>query len=467
LKRITAEIAPERGIKQLHILSSFRDHEIIWQFNTVMNPAFQYSFKFARRLFVTFLFSLGCSAELNAADGTSFKFDFGSGKAAPGYLPIVPTNTYSAGVGYGFEPGSGIQSVDRGGGDVLRGDFCTCSGAFYFSIALPEGNYRVTVTLGDLKGESTNAIKAELRRLMVENVRTSTGQFATQTFVVNVRTPRISGESNVRLKEREQTTETWAWDEKLTVEFNGARPCIDALEVEQIDVPTIFLLGDSTVCDQPREPWNSWGQMLPRFFKPDVAIANHAESGETLKSSLGAHRLEKVLSLMKPGDYLFIQYGHNDMKDKATNAVATYKSNLKRFVDGTRQKGGIPVLLTSMERKSGVEHDTLDAYPASVREVAREENVFLIDLHAMSRELYKALGPERIDKAFQDGTHHNNYGSYELAKCIVQAIKKSKLELAKHITDEFGSFNPSHPDPVDRFDMPASPGPAGSRPLGD
>jgi len=117
---------------------------------------------------------------------------------------------------------------------------------------------------------------------------------------VNVRTPLIAGDGEVKLKDRERTSETWAWDEKLTLEFNNSRPAICAIEITRADeLPTIFLLGDSTVCDQPLEPYNSWGQMLTRFFKPGIAIANHAESGESLRSSLGAKRLDKVLSLMK------------------------------------------------------------------------------------------------------------------------------------------------------------------------
>ncbi len=154
------------------------------------------------------------------------------------------------------------------------------------------------------------------------------------------------------------------------------------------------------------------------------------------------------------------------MKDTAVDALATYKLNLKRCVNDARQKGGIPVLITSMERKNGVEQDTLGDYPAAVCQVALEENVTLIDLHAMSRIFYKALGPE-IGKAFQDGTHHNNYGSYELAKCIVQGIRTNKLDLASHIVDDFAGFDPGHPDSPDTFQMPASPGMPGPRPLGD
>ena len=103
---------------------------------------------------------------------------------------------------------------------------------------------------------------------------------------------------------------------------------------------------------------------------------------------------------MKSGDYLFVQFGHNDQKDKATNALAVYKANLKNIVTRTRAHGGTPVLVTSMERKGGVEHDTLAGYPQTVRDVAQEENCALVDLNAMSRIFYKALGAD-LDKAFQ------------------------------------------------------------------
>ena len=144
--------------------------------------------------------------------------------------------------------------------------------------------------------------------------------------------------------------------------------------IEKVDVPTVFLMGDSTVCDQPAEPWNSWGQMLPRFFKPEVAIANHAESGETIADSLHAQRFEKIFSLMKPGDYLLVQFGHNDMKNHAPNALENYKSDLENIVERTRSLGGTPVLVTSMERKNGIEQNTSMGYPETVREVAKEEN---------------------------------------------------------------------------------------------
>jgi lysophospholipase L1-like esterase len=398
---------------------------------------------------------------------TNWKFDFGPGKVESGYIQILPTTVYSEELGYGFEPGAAVEAIDRGGEDEIRGDFCTSNQPFYFSIKLPEGNYKITITLGDKNEESNTTIKAELRRLMLEKVRTKPGEFETRTIVVNIRTPNISTDGQVRLKDREKTTEFAAWDDKLTLEFNGVRPCVCAMEITKAnDIPTIYLLGDSTVCDQPLEPWNSWGQMLTRFFKPSVAIANHAESGESIRSSIGARRIDKIMSIIKQGDYLFIQFGHNDMKDHSPNALETYKSNFKKLVADTRAKGATPVLVTSMERKTGVDSDTLGDYPETVRQVAKEDNVALIDLHTMSKIFYKALG-ENIDKAFQDGTHHNNYGSYELAKCVVEGIKQNKLDIAKYIVDDFKGFDPNNPDPVDSFIMPASPARTTEKPDGN
>jgi lysophospholipase L1-like esterase len=256
------------------------------------------------------------------------------------------------------------------------------------------------------------------------------------------------------------------WDDRLTLEFLGRPVALRSLEVAPTNVPTIYLCGDSTVCDQPREPWNSWGQMLPRFFGPGVAVANYAQSGESLKSSLAARRFDKVFSLLKTNDWLLVQFGHNDMKDRATNALAAYRANLKQIVARTRGLGATPVLITSMERKSGVERETLAGYPATMREVAREDAVALIDLQAMSQVLYRALGPN-LDRAFQDGTHHSNYGSYELARCAVRGIRANKLDLVKYLTDDAGEFDPAQPDASDGFQLPASAGDSNRTPEGD
>jgi lysophospholipase L1-like esterase len=385
---------------------------------------------------------------------TAYKFDFSSGKTKSGWIRFAPTNFYSRETGFGFETNTAV---------VVGKNCVTSEKPFYFSAKEPDGNYKITATFA---GKSTMTVKAELRRLMLEQIEVPAGKSVEKTFIVNVRTPQISPSNHVHLKSRELTNEWWAWDEKLTIEFNGKNPSLRSLQIDPVNVPTVFLLGDSTVCDQPDEPWNSWGQMLTRFFKPEIAIANHAESGETIANSLRAQRFEKVFSLMKPGDYLFIQFGHNDMKSRATNALELYKSDLRSVIARTRKLGATPVLVTSMERKAGIEAPTLKGYPEAVREIAKEENCTLIDLNAMSLVFYRSLGAD-LGKAFQDATHHNNYGSYELAKCVVEGIKQSKLPLAKFIVKDFKGFDPAHPDDVNKFEMAVSPKTSAAKPLGN
>ena len=376
-------------------------------------------------------------------------FQFSPGEASPGFTRVWSTNVFSVATGFGFDFGTDNKTASP----------------FFFSVAVPEGNYRVNVLLGDPTSPATNTIKAESRRLMVEHAVTAPGEFKRCSFTVNVRTPHIAGGGEVKLKPREQGV--LHWDDKLTLEFNGARPGMRTLEFMRItNAITVYLAGDSTVTDQPNEPWNSWGQMLTRFFQPDVAVANHAESGESLKNSLASRRIQKILTTIKPGDWLFVQFGHNDMKDRATNAVAVFRTNLQQLIADTRARGATPVLVTSMERKAGVTKDTLTDYPRTMREVAQADGVALIDLHAMSKKLYAALGAD-LDQAFQDGTHHNAYGSYEMARCVIQGIRDLKLPLAKFIADEVGEFNAAKPDPVAAFQVPASPNSSAVKPDGN
>ena len=108
----------------------------------------------------------------------------------------------------------------------------------------------------------------------------------------------------------------------------------------------------------------------------------------------------------------------------------------------------------------------IPGYPQTVRDIAREEGTALIDLHAMSRTFYRALG-ERLKSAFQDGTHHNAYGSYELAKCVALGIRQNQLPLAKFLVDDSATFDPAQPDPVEKFDLPASPRSSLAKPDGN
>lgn len=404
---------------------------------------------------------------------TTRSFNFGSGKTLTNLTQVKATDIYSKEKGYGFEPDTTVNCPATGG--KTASGYCVSEKPFYFSVAVPEGNYEITITFGSKNEASQTTVKAELRRLMLESVETQKGKFVTKSFIVNIRTPQISTGGEVKLKDREKASEKWAWDEKLTLEFNGSHPAVSKIEVEQVSVPTVFLLGDSTVCDQPTEPYASWGQMLTRFFDNKVAIANNAESGESLKSSFGAKRLDKVLSQMKPGDYLLIQYAHNDEKEKGDGigAFTSFKASLKQFVEATRKKGGIPILVTPMHRrtfdKDGKITNSHGDYPEAVRQAVKEEDVPLIDLTAMSKDLYEALGPERSGALFKegDGTHHTNYGAYELAKCIIQSIRDQRLPLGKYLISSLPRFDPKKPDALATFGVPASPIFNETKPLGN
>jgi len=425
------------------------------------------------------------AAPAHAEGEGTCKFDFGSGKVATGHTAVLPEMVYTSERGFGFEPDHTVTGFNHPADDPLRDDGIAGDQPFFFTVDLPEGNHRVTVTLGNRESPSTTTIKAELRRLMVEKVETKPGEFKTVEFIVNTRVPQITATSDikagvVRLKRpRETTQEAWAWDQSLTLEFNNAHPSVCAIEIEPADVPTIFLIGDSTVCDQSREPYASWGQMFTAFFKPGVAIANHGESGETYRDSIGRRRLDKMLSVMKPGDFMIMQFGHNDQKQVARDAggpFTTYKDEIKRHVDAVRARGGTPVIVSPMERRrfdgENKVRPSLADYAKAARQSAEELGVAFIDLNAGSIRFYESLeahGPDYSRNAFalRDNTHHNNYGAYELAKAIVQGVLDNKLEIAKYVVADFGGFDPSNPDPVDSFSVPSSPQVSTVRPLGD
>lgn len=394
---------------------------------------------------------------------TSFKFDFGSERAAEGYIAVTPADVYSTRKGFGFEDSPELQAVAGEGADSLTNDAILGNKPFHFSVKVPEGSYRVKLTTGSPNDVSRTTVKSELRRLMVEGVATEKGKFVTSTFVVNVRTPRITADRDVRLKDRERTTEWRNWDDRLTFEFNDTRPAIASLEIERVtNLPTLFIIGDSTVCDQPRESFNSWGQMLTRFFKPDIVLANHGESGESYRSSLAAGRFEKVFSQMRPGDYLIMQFGHNDMKSVDE---ANYSESIRTVVARCKELKGIPIVVSPMERRNfeadGKIRESHRGFPAAAKATAQELGVAFIDLHAMSKVFYESLGPQKAKLAFanngDDATHHNNYGSYQLAKCIAEGIREKVPELGAHLIDGLPKFDPARPDNVETFVMPASP----------
>jgi lysophospholipase L1-like esterase len=195
--------------------------------------------------------------------------------------------------------------------------------------------------------------------------------------------------------------------------------------------------------------------MLPAMLDDAVVVANHAKSGATLKSFLTDLRFDKLLAGMKAGDWLFIQFGHNDQKAEwpqtYADAATTYPAYLRAYIAEARRRGAQPVLVTSPERRNfdeaGRIKDTLGAYAAAVRKVAAEEQVPLIDLNADSRAIYEALGPDVAPAIFNDAgkdkTHHNDAGAWLLARAVAERIKAQVPTLAGHVIAP--AFAPGRP----------------------
>ncbi len=412
------------------------------------------------------------------AQQTTFKFDFGGKRVEKDFISITSTSKFDKKVGYGFMDISCLKSVDNSG-NPLTGDFITSEKPFYFSVVIPEGNYNITVNLGDSKGISETTIRVENRRLMLNDVKTKKGEIIEKQITVHVKDSIIRNQDGtqigiVKLKTRER--KYLHWDNLLTIEFNDKAPKVCSVTIEpNKTAKTIFITGDSTVVDAQYEPWASWGQILPYFFvSNEVVIANYAESGETLKAFEDRHRIDKIWNKIKSGDYLFIQFGHNDQK-AGNSTKSGYRKRLKEWILKAKELGAIPVLVTSMNRRVFDENNkivnTLDDFPAAMREIAKEEKIDLIDLNTMSKNLFEAMGPEKAKKAFvhypansypnqptalADDTHFNTYGAYELAKCVVKSIVDQNLPLKKYISTNYKNFNPNKPDAVEDFHWPKS-----------
>ena len=241
---------------------------------------------------------------------------------------------------------------------------------------------------------------------------------------------------------------------------------------------TIFMIGDSTMANKSLEGNNQergWGHVLGGFFTEDIVVDNHAVNGRSSKSFIDEGRWDAVLKKMKPGDYVFIQFGHNDEKpkpDRHTDPGTTFDANLKRFVEEARAKGGIPVLFNSIvrrnfrvnenavtdddfrkdkleEAKEGeVLIDTHGEYLNSPRNVAKELNVPFVDMNKLTHDLVQGMGAEASKKLFmwmpegvyaacpkgrQDNTHLNVYGARTIAKITVEAIAKEVPALAPYV----------------------------------
>ncbi|AXE84990.1 rhamnogalacturonan acetylesterase [Streptomyces sp. Go-475] len=205
----------------------------------------------------------------------------------------------------------------------------------------------------------------------------------------------------------------------------------------------LYIAGDSTAAQKYSDaaPETGWGMALPFFLRRDLAVANHAVNGRSSKSFIDEGRLDAVLSAIRPGDFLLIQFGHNDAKKedpaRYTEPWTTYQDHLRRYVDGARARGARPVLATSVERRrfdsAGKALPTHGEYPAAMRALAAEEGVALLDIQALSIARWQELGVEETKKYFnwtateQDNTHFNPPGAIEVARLVAKELLRTRV----------------------------------------
>lgn len=233
---------------------------------------------------------------------------------------------------------------------------------------------------------------------------------------------------------------------------------ISSLSIAQ-KKPTLFLIGDSTMANKEnpdKNPEHGWGQVLPQFLTTGIEVQNHAMNGRSSKSFRTEGRWDKVDKQLKKGDFVVIQFGHNDQKlkdsTKFTNPHTQYRANLERYVNETRAKGATPILMTSIVRRNfnenGVLIDTHSDYPLVVRMVANDMKVAFVDLQLLTEQMEISNGPEKskllhlhfkegensyYPKGKADDTHLSKLGAETVAKLALKSLKSLKIGLENYI----------------------------------
>ncbi|KND32988.1 rhamnogalacturonan acetylesterase [Streptomyces acidiscabies] len=311
------------------------------------------------------------------------------------------------------------------GGPRLGLDNCTAT-ACHFDV--PPGTYDVKVLLGG-DAASATSITGETRRSLLPETAVPAGERTARSFTVNVRTP-----------EGEPTGPDGT--PGLDLALGGAAPALAGIQVTPArHARQIFLVGDSTVCDQPGDPYSGWGQQLPQYLRKGISVANYADSGESTVTYLANPQLwATVQPLIRPGDLVLVQLAHNDK----TTDEATYRANLEALVAGIREKQGRPVLVTPIVRRWFNSDGTLNNgtallvnglgvdHPAVIRSVAAAEDVPLIDLTAKTKALVESLGPEGSKAIYlynekRDNTHTSVHGATVYAELVRDELAAQHL----------------------------------------
>lgn len=383
----------------------------------------------------------GTADNNEALEAIVHQFDFGPGEAVADYTGIDAYTPYSAEQGYGFTDLTLVRAETRDTGSSLQSDFVVLEAGAGFNVDLPNGDYTVSLMAGDPEGDTNIAIKVE-NMDKVQPTTKAAGEYLEMDFDIAL------------------------VDGQLNFVFSGTAAKLNAITITKLPErdagtkPVVYLVGDSTMqtYDPYWKPQAGWGQMLPDFFSDAVEIKNHSIGGRSSKSFLFQGRLDEILRVIRPGDYLLVQFGHNDAtisNPERYASPADYKNYLKTYIDGAQQRGATPIMITPVGRRdfnagTGKFNVSFPEYVQAMKEVVAEKEVLMIDLSKRSVEYYDSIGPEAalsvflhvpagIYQAFPNGatdnTHFQEYGAIQLARIVADAVRELDIPLAAAVED--------------------------------
>lgn len=358
----------------------------------------------------------GAAGMATGGGGMSGSQTGGAGTAAGSGGADAGASSMSATAGLPSVAGTGGTTPERAPLDPALLAKCSGSSPIVCQLEAPNGNYDVTLDLGSDDAPGSSLAEAEVRHAFAPERATAVGEHQLVHLTVNVRAEEHDGGQSAPGSILDLTVA----GQTPRLRGVGFRPAPESI--------TIFVAGDSTVCDwlgtnasAVSDDEMGWAQALAQFFAPGVAIANYADSGETAGGFYGKF-FPAARDAMKAGDYLFIQFGHNDQKNQVD--VAAYQDNVMKYVADARQRQVTPVLFTPVARKSGTDFAGIDQ---QARELAQAEQLALVDLTALSSSYYATVANR--DALFVDGTHLSSRGATEVASLVAQALKASDLAL--------------------------------------
>jgi lysophospholipase L1-like esterase len=360
--------------------------------------------------------------------GTAGRAGTGGGLTASGGSAATGGSGSGGGLGTGGgNPGgrAATGGVPGGGGgaadtvDTVPLDaslLSRCTGTNPITCTIPvaaNGNYNVTVELGSSTAASTSRVQSELYRIVVPPVTLAAGTFSKQTFSVNVRT--------------EVHDDYRAPGMVLDILVDGSAPALHGLGFAAANVPTLYVVGDSTLCDWdpvvaalvagPLE--RGWAQEFSQYLKPGLAVANYADSGDTAGSLYSKFAVGRAA--MKAGDYLFIQFGHNDQKGD----LSLYQPALMRYITDARTKNATPILFSPVGRKAAtLANPGFNGLDLQARDLAGTANVAFVDLTTLSINYYRTLADKNVAFAMPtESTHFSEIGATGIAGVVAEALK--------------------------------------------